>query len=267
MTSLISSSSTRGRNSWSGGSSRRTVTGRPSMASRISMKSAFWTWRSSSSAFASSSGVRARIMRRTTGRRSSPRNMCSVRHRPMPSAPNSRAFSPSGPLSALARTSSLPRRTSSAQLRMMSNSGGGSAAASIISPRMISPVVPSIEMMSPSATTMSPTVKLLAADLDGLRADHGRRAPAPGDDGGVRHQAAARGEDALRDHHPVHVLGARLAAHEDDVLAPVGGVGRVVGGEVDLAHGGARRGAEALGDRRGLVARTAGAAPGRGGRR
>ena len=29
---------------------------------------------------------------RTIGRRSSPRNMCSVRHRPMPSAPNSRAL-------------------------------------------------------------------------------------------------------------------------------------------------------------------------------
>ena len=39
-------------------------------------------------------------------RQPSPRNMCSVRHRPMPSAPYSRARAASGPLSALARTPS-----------------------------------------------------------------------------------------------------------------------------------------------------------------
>ena len=105
--SLTSSSSMRGRNSCSGGSSSRTVTGSPSMASRISRKSSFWATRSSSSAAASSFGVAARIMRRTIGRRSSPRNMCSVRHRPMPSAPNCRALVASGPLSALARTAEL----------------------------------------------------------------------------------------------------------------------------------------------------------------
>ena len=49
------------------------------------------------------------IMARTTGRRS-PRNMCSVRHRPMPSAPNWRALAASGPVSALARTAILPAR-------------------------------------------------------------------------------------------------------------------------------------------------------------
>ncbi len=125
---LISSSSIRGRNSWSGGSSRRTVTGSPSIASRISMKSAFWTTRSSSRASVSSSRVWARIIRRTTGRRSSPRNMCSVRHNPMPSAPNRRALAASGPLSALARTASFPLRILSAHPRITSNSAGGSDA-------------------------------------------------------------------------------------------------------------------------------------------
>ena len=66
-----SRSSTWGRNSCSGGSSRRTVTGSPSMASRISTKSSCWTRRSSSSAAASSSGVVGPgSCRRTTGRRS-----------------------------------------------------------------------------------------------------------------------------------------------------------------------------------------------------
>ena len=67
----------------------------------------------------------ARIMRRTIGSRSSARNMCSVRHSPIPSAPKRRALAASGPLSALARTASCPLRTLSAQPRMTSNSAGG----------------------------------------------------------------------------------------------------------------------------------------------
>ncbi len=162
---LMSSSSVRGRNSCKGGSRRRTVTGRPSIASRISMKSAFCATRSSSSAAVSASGVSAKIMRRTIGSRSSPRNMCSVRHRPIPSAPNWRALAASGPLSALARTASLPLRMASAQLRMTANSGGGSAVDSCTSPRTTSPLVPSMEIMSPSWTVTSPAVNDLPSIL------------------------------------------------------------------------------------------------------
>ena len=89
------------------------------------MKSSRWTWRSSSSAAASSAGVSARIMRRTTGRRSSPRNMCSVRHRPMPSAPSERALAASSPVSALARTARWPLRMSSAHESTVSKAAGG----------------------------------------------------------------------------------------------------------------------------------------------
>ena len=92
-----------GRNSCSGGSSRRTVTGRPSIASKISMKSARCSGSSSSKTTWRSSAPSARISRSTSSRRA-PRNMCSVRHRPMPSAPNRRARAASGALSALART-------------------------------------------------------------------------------------------------------------------------------------------------------------------
>ena len=53
------------------------------------------------------------IIARTSGSRSSAMNMCSVRQRPMPSAPNSRAFAASSGVSAFART--RRRRIPSAQ--------------------------------------------------------------------------------------------------------------------------------------------------------
>ena len=53
--------------------------------------------------------VSAKIIWRTAATRSSPRNMCSVRHRPIPSAPRSRAFVDWSGVSAFARTRS--RRT------------------------------------------------------------------------------------------------------------------------------------------------------------
>ncbi len=59
-----------------------------------------------------------------TTKRLSSVNMCSVRHRPMPSAPNSRAFWASSGISAFART---PRvRSSSAQARICSKSSESS---------------------------------------------------------------------------------------------------------------------------------------------
>ena len=83
-------SSTSGRNSCSGGSRRRTVTGSPSIASRMPTKSDRCSLPSSASAACSSASSAARMNRWTSGSRS-PRNMCSVRHRPMPSAPKRRA--------------------------------------------------------------------------------------------------------------------------------------------------------------------------------
>ena len=50
------------------------------------------------------------------------------------------------------------------------------------------------------------------------------------------------------DHHAVDVFGARLVAHEHDLLAPLRGSGRLVGGEVHLADGGSRRRREARGE-------------------
>ena len=74
----------------------------------------------------------ARIISWTTGSRSSPKNMCSVRQRPMPSAPNSRARAASAGLSAFARTFS--RRSSSAQPRIVWKSSFSCGGTSGIAP-------------------------------------------------------------------------------------------------------------------------------------
>ena len=81
----ISSSSPSGKNSCRGGSRRRIVTGRASMARKMPWKS--WRWNGSRSASAASrSGVfPAMIMRRTVLMRS-PVPLCSVGARPMPGA-------------------------------------------------------------------------------------------------------------------------------------------------------------------------------------
>ena len=58
-------------------------------------------------------------MATTWGRRSSAKNMCSVRHRPMPWAPNAKAIFASCGMSAFAR---MPRRrTSSAHESSFAN--------------------------------------------------------------------------------------------------------------------------------------------------
>ena len=103
-----------GRNSCSGGSSRRMVIGLPGIAANRPSKSCCCSGSSSASAARRSGSVRAMIIARIFGWRSAAMNMCSVRHRPMPSAPCSIALSASAGVSALARTPR--RRISSAQL-------------------------------------------------------------------------------------------------------------------------------------------------------
>ena len=193
-------------------------------------------------------------MRRTTGSRSSPRNMCSVRHSPMPSAPNCagvlgvRSVVGVGPDLELAPADVVGPAQDGLELRRRLGRGQPQLAEDDLAR-----CVPSSEMTSPSLTTTSPTRNCLPSMwMASAPTTAGVPQPA-GHDRGVRHQPAARGEDALGDHHPVDVLGAGLAAHEDDLLAPVGGVGGVVRGEVHLADGRARRRAEALGDRRRLA--------------
>ena len=123
----------------------------------MSSKSACWAIRSCSRAAASFFGVFARIIARTIGKRSGARNMCSVRHSPMPSAPFPRATFASAPVSAFARTAIFPLRMVSAHFSTVSYSAGGFAAASSRAPTMTSPDVPSIEMTSPCEIVVDPT--------------------------------------------------------------------------------------------------------------
>ena len=71
-------------------------------------------------AFARCSAVSEQIISRMAGMRSASKNMCSVRHRPMPSAPKVRAWAASWGVSALVRT--FRRRYWSAQPMTRPNS-------------------------------------------------------------------------------------------------------------------------------------------------
>ncbi len=89
-----------------------------------------------------------------------PRKMCSLRHRPIPSAPNSRAFAASSAVSAFART---PRvRSSSAQRSTVSNSPLTPGSSSRTSSAVTTPLLPSIAIRSPSESVISPTRTVFA---------------------------------------------------------------------------------------------------------
>ncbi|MNS58099.1 hypothetical protein D3C72_910060 [compost metagenome] len=158
-TSAISSSCL-GRNSWSGGSSRRIVTGNPAMAWKMPRKSSRCIGRSLSRAARRSRSVPARIISCITGKRSWAMNMCSVRHNPTPSAPKPRALAESSGVSALVRTPSV--RNSSAQSINCWNSPESSGSIMGTSPWMTSPVPPLMLRMSPSLSTRPATRSSLA---------------------------------------------------------------------------------------------------------
>ena len=160
--------------------------------------------------------------------------MCSVRHRPIPSAPRSRAFLAWSGVSAFARTRS--RRTSSACAISASNacqifSSRASASparafsstdsSSGSSPTNTLPVKPSIVMTSPSFTAVPFAVKVRSRrrELDRVGAAHRGDALAAGDHRRVRVGPAGAREDALRRDHAVVVVGRRLAADQDHALA------------------------------------------------
>ena len=162
MATLTESSVRSGRNSCSGGSISRIVTGSPSIASKISVKSWRWSGSRASSAARWSLSSSATISLSTSSRRS-PRNMCSVRHSPMPCAPNRRARAASSGVSALARTRSRRAPSAWAMIRETALTRSSStfspskwrttnAAETGTSPANTSPVDPSIEIRSPSRT-------------------------------------------------------------------------------------------------------------------
>ena len=170
----------------------------------MSSKSACWTIRSCSRAAASFFGVFARIIARTIGKRSGARNMCSVRHRPMPSAPFPRATFASAPVSHCA-DSHLPFTDGVGPLQHCLVLGWRLRSSKFKRSNMTSPDVPSIEMTSP-CKLLSIRQRMTPRDFDGVSTNDCRRSPTTGHHGRGR-QVHSSGEDALGDHHAVHVSG------------------------------------------------------------
>ena len=190
------------------------MTGSPSIASRTATKSARCATRSSSSASSSSASVEARIILRTIGRRSSARNMCSVRQRPMPSAPRRRGVVGVGSVVGVcahpeaARADLVGPRQQRLELGRRARRRTARSA-----PRTTIPEVPSIEMTSPSWTTTPPTVKRSLADTQGVGADDGRLAPATRATTAACETRPPRAVSSpWRGEHPVDVVGRGLGA-------------------------------------------------------
>mmetsp|Transcript_16056 Transcript_16056/g.37939 ORF Transcript_16056/g.37939 Transcript_16056/m.37939 type:complete len:239 (+) Transcript_16056:21-737(+) len=164
LATAASSESVCGRNSCRGGSSKRMVTGSPLMMSKSSTMSSRCMKSSLCRASLRSRSSEAKIICRMATMRRPPKNMCSVRTRPKPSAPNSLAWRVSAMVSALARTCML--RNSSVHFMSVWNcfpsteDVGGRVATS---PSITSPVAPSMLSLSPSFTTTSPTRNVLEA--------------------------------------------------------------------------------------------------------
>ena len=223
------------------------MTGRPAIASKIPSKSDCWWGRSFSSARRRSSSPEARIISRTTGSRSSAMNMCSVRQRPIPSAPNSRALAASSGVSAFART--FRRRKPSAHSRIVSKSSlmCGGTSVDRAEDHLAGAAVDRDRVGLAEVVAVEGRLLRLLVDRERLAAGDARLPHPAGDDCCVRGHPAVRGEDALGRDHPVDVVGGRLPADENHVLAGAA-FDRGIGVEDQVPAGCPGRRVEALRD-------------------
>ena len=218
------------------------------MISNSSMKSARCIGRMRSRIERRSSASSAKIISRIASSRSSAKNMCSVRHSPMPSASNRSA--PCGRLRGCrhwrARRCRAPRRPRRAACWKFSPSAGREHRAR--RPASASPAVPSTVITSPSRNTR-PSAAVRVPALRSSRmsrgADDAGQAKPAGDHRGVAGHAAALGQHRLGRVHAADVLGRGLAAHQDAGFVlrrrRLGGAG----GEHDLAGRRPGRGGDA----------------------
>ena len=125
-----------------------------------STKSDFWNGAIFASAARRPASSSARIISRTAAMRASSKNICSVRHRPMPSAPKPRAVLASSGVSALART--RRRRTLAAQAISVWKSPVSSGSIIGTAPSSTSPFEPSMVMISPALKVRPRAVKVPA---------------------------------------------------------------------------------------------------------
>ena len=187
-----SSASLCGRNSCSGGSSSRMVTGRSPMMRNRSWKSPRWNGSSLDNAARRPASSCAMIIWRTALMRSGSKNMCSVRQRPMPSAPNFFAVSASSGVSALARTSI--RRVLSAHSISVAKSPDMAASIIATLPTNTSPVAPSSVIVSPARIVLAAGGQCLrvVVDRDAAGACHAGPTHAARHHRGMAGHAAAR---------------------------------------------------------------------------
>ena len=95
-------------------------------------------------------------------------------------------------------------------------------------------------------------MRRLVVDFHGGRAADADLAHLPGDERGVRRHAAARGENAFGGDHAAEILGRRLDAHEQHLLALFRRGHRAIGVQIDPAGRRAGTGGQAGGDHRRL---------------
>ena len=147
-------SSAAGRNSCKGGSSRRIVTGSPAITDNRPAKSARCSGSSATSAASRWGPLCANIMRRTCKIRVGLKNICSVRHKPIPAAPKRRARLASSIVSALART--CMRWCLPTQAMTVPKSPDNSGSKVGTRPCITRPDAPSMVMTSPSRNSWAP---------------------------------------------------------------------------------------------------------------
>ena len=184
------------------------VTGSPAMISNSASKSARCMGRILASARRRPASSSAQIISRMARMRLSSKNMCSVRHSPMPSAPKSRAWRASRGRVGVGAHAERARRVGPVP-SPVAKSPDSSGWRIFTRPSSTSPVPPSMVMTSPLREGPAGDRHGAGLVVDAQRAGaaHARPAHAARDHGGVAGHAAARGEDAGRRVHAVDVLG------------------------------------------------------------
>ena len=243
-TSAISSSPC-GRNSCSGGSSSRIVTGSPFMISNSSTKSPRCIGRSLASALRRDFSSSARIISRTAWMRASSKNMCSVRQSPMPSAPNLHGDARVGRRIGIGAHAELAHLVGPAHQRAELAGHRGLGHRHGAGQHLAGRAVDGDDLAALEHDVAGLQGLRVVVDPERARAGDAGLAHAARHHGGVRGHAAARRQDAFGGVHAVDVLRRGLDPHQDHLLAVGLELRRLVGVEHDLAGGRARRGRQA----------------------
>ena len=215
------------------------------MISNSSTKSARCIGSSFASAARRACSSSARIISRTVRMRVSSKNMCSVRHSPMPSPPNLMAVRASSGVSALTRIAELAERVGPAHqraefaghLRLDHRHPPGQ--------HLAQRAVDGDDVAGLEGARADAHGAAAVIDADGAAAGDAGLAHAARDHRGVRGHAAARGQNAFGGVHAVNVFRAGLDPHQNDLAAVGLQLGGFIGREHDFAGGSTRRSRQA----------------------